>query len=431
MFRLIKNLVENQGLTLDPEDAILGSGDTGEPGEELSTQELVDFLKDDEEEETEILDLKEKKAPKKEPEEDEESEEDEEEKSLEDEIEEELDEEDAESDDDPIITPPSRREILTKYPNLYKDFPHLEKAFYREQKYTEIYPTIKHAEAASEKARVWDNLENDLGQGNLSGILNAVATTDKNAFYKMVDEILPTISSIDKDAGTHIYSGIAKEIYEMMVQAGSKEGQEPLRVAAQLMHQFLFGAKDFEQHKPLAKKIEKDPREDAITKREQQFVRQQFELARDEIGTKINNTLKGTIERNIDPKDSMNDYVKEKAVEDVFKDVQDAIRTDKRFQTIMTRLWDRAVKEQFSNESKQAIRSAILGKAKQLLPSAIQKGRKKAFGGVVKKTADGQKPVKTDLKVRSSATSISGKTDREKARSIPKNMSTKDFLLSD
>ncbi len=97
-------------------------------------------------------------------------------------------EEEAEPDDDPIITPPSRREILTKYPNLYKDFPHLEKAFYREQKYTEIYPTIKHAEAASEKARVWDNLENDLGQGNLSGILNAVATTDKNAFYKMVDE---------------------------------------------------------------------------------------------------------------------------------------------------------------------------------------------------------------------------------------------------
>src|SRR5215467_15703058 len=35
----------------------------------------------------------------------------------------------------------SRKEFLKAYPDAFKKFPQLERAFYREQKYAEIYPT--------------------------------------------------------------------------------------------------------------------------------------------------------------------------------------------------------------------------------------------------------------------------------------------------
>src|SRR6187399_1594582 len=73
------------------------------------------------------------------------------------EIEEELDgpkEEDLE-----LMTPVRRREILAKYPKLFKDFPYLEKAYYREQQFTEVYPTIQDARAAHEKSQILDRVE--------------------------------------------------------------------------------------------------------------------------------------------------------------------------------------------------------------------------------------------------------------------------------
>ena len=36
------------------------------------------------------------------------------------------------------MTPVRRKEILAKYPKLFKDFPYLEKAYYREQQFTEV-----------------------------------------------------------------------------------------------------------------------------------------------------------------------------------------------------------------------------------------------------------------------------------------------------
>ena len=47
----------------------------------------------------------------------------------------------------------SRKEILAKYPKLFKDFPYLEKAYYREQQFTEVFPTIQDARVQCEKAQ--------------------------------------------------------------------------------------------------------------------------------------------------------------------------------------------------------------------------------------------------------------------------------------
>jgi hypothetical protein len=442
MFKLIKNEL------LGPEDA--GGGSVTPPPVEMNQHDLENFLKDEEGEgegEPETLDLKPEKikSPEKEEvKEDEEKEDDEEsdeseedEETLEDELEKDLEEPDEDKLEEPTDIPASRKEMLAKYPKLFKDFPQLEKAFYREQKYTEIFPTIKDAEASQDKAQTWDKLESQLQQGEIAPILEAVAQGDKNSFYRMVDELIPTLNRIDKDVVTHIYSGVIKEVITEMVAAGSKQGNEGLKAAAQLVHQFVYGPKEFQPHGKLAQdKPKDDPRAKELDNKQREFFQRQFNQAKGEITTKVENVIKATIERNIDPKESMSEYVKTKAVGDVFADVQEAIKTDKRFQAVITRLWEKAAKSDFAENDKQAIRSAILSKARQLLLPAIQKGRKTALGGRTEKPkANGSEPVKTGPQERKtpgkSATPNSGKSYREQAKAIPRDVSTRSFLERD
>lgn len=42
-----------------------------------------------------------------------------------------------------LTTPVRRKEILKKYPTLFKDFPYLEKAYYREQQFTKYFPQFR------------------------------------------------------------------------------------------------------------------------------------------------------------------------------------------------------------------------------------------------------------------------------------------------
>jgi hypothetical protein len=86
------------------------------------------------------------------------------------------------------------------------------------------------------------------------------------------------------------------------------------------------------------------------------------------------------------------------------------------------------------------IKSAYLSKAKTLLPSIIRKSRNEALRGLGKRVRDddddnygkdkrGPLPVG---KARSQSTSPqSGKAAKDQARSIPKGMSTLDYLMRD
>src|SRR5262245_60605887 len=72
-----------------------------------------------------------------------------------------------------ITTPVRRKEILAKYPKLFKDFPYLEKAYYREQQFTELLPTIADAKLAVEKAQILDRTEQQVMSGDIIGVLSA------------------------------------------------------------------------------------------------------------------------------------------------------------------------------------------------------------------------------------------------------------------
>lgn len=400
----------------------------------LNKDDIYDLLGDETPEDT--IEIEEKPAkPEKENEDEEKNtpEAEEEEDDLK-ELEEELEEPDEEKLE--LTTPVRRREILAKYPNLFKDFPYLEKAYYREQQFTEIYPTIDDAKDAQSKAETLDQYESHLMQGSVESILKAIKAEDENAFFRLADNYLGALWNTDKMAYHHVVGNINKMTIAYMVQEGKKLQNDGLIQAAHILNQFVFGKGEWEPPTNLAQNQQQDPQlnQDRI-----QFNQQRFESARDDLQVRLSNALTATIEQHIDKQNSMTSYVKKAACNDAMGHLQRLINGDKRFQAIKDKLWQRAAQENFSKESVDRIRSAFTTRAKTLLPTVIKKARAEALKGLGKRARDeddtedrndGSTRTQKSRNTTSSNRS-SGRSYSERAKEIPKGMSTLDYLNKD
>lgn len=401
---------------------------------EIGKEDIIDLLGSDDES-NDKTDEGETETPKKETDDTKEDEEEvskdeddeEKEKDLEDELEEDLEEPDEE--DLELVTPVRRREILSKYPNLFKEFPALEKSYYREQKYAEILPTIQDAQAAAEKSELLDSYGMDLAKGDSTRILTDTKQSNPEAFNRIVDNYLPNLHKADEAAYYHVVGNLMKHTIKTMVD----QDDETLTVAAKYLNKFLFGTDKWTAPTNLSSPETDNPKEKELSEREQKFNETQRDTHLNNLDTRITNTLKSTIDKNIDPKGSMTDYVKRNVSKEVLTEVQSTIESDRRFTSIISRLWERAENNGYDSESMDKIRSAYLSKAKTVLPTVIKTKRNEALKGLGRKVSDGSNrgPLPVGQTRRSTSISNSGKSPAEKAKEIPKDMSTKDYLMQD
>lgn len=406
----------------------------------MDKQDVIDFLGDDDDDKDkeEVIDLKEKKDDKEEDDEDKEGDGDDK-KTLEDEIEEDLEEVD--EDKLELNEAPRRKEILAKYPNVFKDFPGLEAAYYREQKFSEIHPTIADAQASLDKSQLLDSYETDLMSGSTESILRTVRENDAEAFNRLVDNYLPNLQKVDEGSYFHIVGNIIKHTIASMVgdaKDAEEDDKDRLLAAASVVNEYIFGTKKYTAPTRLSNPDggKKDSKTEELEERETEFLRTQFETHGEALDTKVNNILKATIAKNIDPKESMTDYVRNHATREAMDEVDELISKDTRFTKILDRLWEKAINDKFTSKSLDTIKSAYLSKAKTLLPGVIKKARNEALRGLGRRVDSEDKDKRGPLpvgKTRSSTSSSNSgqKTDKDRAKEIPKNMRTLDFLNSD
>lgn len=362
-------------------------------------------------------------------------------KALEDELEE-PDEEKLE-----LTTPTSRREILKKYPKLFKDFPYLETAYYREQEFTKLLPTIADAKEAVSKSETLDKFESDLADGNTELVLKAVKDNSPKAYNKLIDNYLSVLSKVDEKAYHHVLGNTIRHTIMAMVQEARASSNEPLEQAAVILNQFIFGSSKFTAPEKLSgddKSNVDDEKEQKITERERAFVKQKYNSANEEISNRVNRAYKATIEANIDPKNSMSEYVKKTATREALEELESIISKDTRFKSLVDKLWENAFKNDLDSESVNKIRRAFISKAQTLLPIVIKKARNEALKGIGKRVnSDNGKDddshldneSKKDNDSRPRRESNKGNESRRSSGSsksrVPDGMSTLEYLMSD
>lgn len=386
------------------------------------------FKKDDEEKEDEELeDKKDKKSKEDKEDESEENEEDvdDELKDLEDELED-VDEEKLE-----LTTAVPRREILKKYPKLFEEFPALEKAYYRDYQFTKMFATPGEAEEVVSKAGVLDAFEQDLMSGNTEKMLTAVKNGNKEAFNKIVDNYLDVLGKVDKEAQNHLVGNVAKNIIAYIVDAGRKSKNDDLIDLAEGLNKFLFNSDTYEPPKKLSSDKDGKGEEDKVSQREREFLQKRFDTAVTDVSSKVSNLLKFNINEYIDPHKTMTDFTKKHAAADALDTLNRLMDKDERFKSLVDKLWEKAVKEEFSSESLNKIKDAYKAKAKSLLPSVLKKARSEALKGMprTKRQEDNDD---TDTNSKDKDKNRERRSPQNNGRKqIPKDMSTLDYFMQD
>jgi len=338
-------------------------------------------------------------------------------KELEEDLEE-IDEEKLE-----LTTPVKRREILKKYPNLFKDFPYLEKAYFREQQFTEILSTIDDAKEAAESHKVLGRFTEDMVEkGNVNNVLKMIKDSNPETFNRVVDNWMDYLEQVDPAAHLHVQGNIVKNIILGMVEEAKSSGDDDYKTAALLLNKWAFGTAKFSPPVKMSKEVkaEDKTKESELSEREKAFAQRQIDTAMGEVNTRVNNIIKSAIDNNIDPKGSMTEYVKRNASRDALEKITNLIERDTRFQTIVDKLWEKSAKANFNRESQDEIRRAFLSKAKSLLAPVLKSARNEALRGMgkrVKEDTDTEEQETEPQRLKSTKKTNGGRTTEQRLSS--------------
>jgi len=281
-----------------------------------------------------------------------------------------------------LETPPARKEILAAYPELFKKFPYLEKAYYREQKYTELFPTIEHAKEAIEAQENYKKFEDDLLKGDVSSVLKSIKDNDEKAFNKLVDDYLPNLAKIDKNAYYHLLGNITRSTIHAMIRSAKSEGNEDLEAAATILNKFVFGNSEYQPPSRYSKEPLENPEADKLKQERESLFKERLENVVNDLQSRADNSIRSTISIHIDPKNQIPEYVKKIAIKQVEDNLASLLEKDERFAIVKNNLWKKAIESKLNKNSIDAILSAYRSKARTLLPSLITKARNEALKGI-------------------------------------------------
>lgn len=357
---------------------------TNQPkGQSVSANEVLDLLGDDKE--VDLVDKTEDKTdkvakPKTEDKTDDKEDDnidlndDEDDEDKEDKIN--LKEKSGEADEDIEITaPPKKQELLKAFPDLFTKFPWFEKMLFRDRQYSEMFGSVDDAKEAIDKVNGYEAFERDLIEGNTEKVLKSVKDLDPKAWDKIVDNYLPTLLKIDREAYIDVVSNIGKGFIKRIFEQGKTNNDEELQTLAAGLNKWLFGNTTLE---PIKQRSKEQPKDNELEQERKSFNQERLATAQGELGSKIENVLKSTISEYIDPKDEMSAYVKKNAIRDCLNELHNTISRDPAFVKGLNKLWETAFSDKFSQNSLGRIRATYLGRSKRELGPIIKRVRAEA-----------------------------------------------------
>lgn len=329
-----------------------------------------------------------------------------------------------------IEAPPRKKEILKEFPELFKKFPFLEKMMYRDRQITELFGSFDDAKEIAEKSEIFNGFENQLLSGNTEEVLRSVKNTDEKAFNMIVDDYLPTLAKVDKEAYYHVVGNLNKRLIMEMVQEANDTKNDDLKQAALYVNQFVFGSSKFTA--PTTRVAKPDEKSTEVEQERLAFVKEKFESARDDLQSRIDNTLRATVSDYIDPKGTMSAYVKKKAVADAMDILGSSIDSDSSVVKNLNRLWRDAFEKKFSKESLGRVQSFYLSKAKGNLKNAILKARAEVLKDARPVNRDKETDEKEEDSPRQRRIITPGKPSQPRGKNeMKKGESVSDFFMRD
>lgn len=291
-------------------------------------------------------------------------------------------EDDKEPDESELDDPTTYRrltykEITTKYPSLFKDFPALRQGFFREQKFTEIFPTIEDATAASEASDDYNAIVADLQEGKIDNILEVLEGDQlKNA----AASFLPSLFEKDKQVYFAITGPLLNNFLIQAYNAAESSGDADLKASAQWLAKWAFGDFAYASGGKVVQPMNNQPSDG---KKRLDDERKEYENSKfqDNYNSVVDTGLKALrndIARGLS--DVTSATLKSMIIKAVEEEVSDALERDPSHVRKMDALWKRARGAGFVGDHKTRLLTTYLARAKSLVPAIRSKVKAEVTG---------------------------------------------------
>ena len=426
--------VVSEGVGDTTDDIFETLSNIGEKSEKSEKEDKDE--KDEDKDDPDVIPLKDKDKDKdKDEEEDEDKDEDEDEESDEEDEEDEDEDKEESVDEDELELAkiPARSQIKAKYPNIFKDFPALDKIFYREKAFAEIFPTVKEAKNARAEISEYNRIQEELLSGDVTGVLNRVKATNQKAYDKIAANIIDSLIKVDKESYIEparvVIKSTLSNLYNLAGQALKKDPSnkkaEQMQIAIEMIHEGLFQSSEVTPYNRIEKEEDKvNPEVEKLRRERAQIDNEKFSDAHTRVSDRFVNSVTKTLEKNIDPKNVMTAYVKNNLIKDIKEDLDKQLTSDKRFTGVVRKLYERAREANYSQESLDSIVTALKNKASSILPD-IMRAKK---GEALKGTSNVKKIKTRELsreRTSESATTRNSRTDDDR-KSLTRNNRSKE-----
>lgn len=330
----------------------------------------------------------------------------EEEIETEEEIESEETEEETEEDEEedkeeePELTRVEFKDVKEKYPSFFKDFPTLKHAFFREQKLTEIFPTVEDAQKAAEDQSAFEEITSAIVDGNAGKFLSELENESKDGLKKFTSNFLPALKEADKNLYLETISDPLREFVKNVYNFGVREKDDNVKNAAKVVYKVIFGGgyEDVEKDTPIIERkteVDKD--------REQYFANKYKELYKEVHGECVNQ-LDKEIDKGLEDLVKTKPGLKKMIAKQIKEEIYDAMDKDTNYMSRINGLWKKEQRNGFQGTYKTNFTTTFMSKARTLIPKLRAEARKEALG-----KEDNSKKEPTRFSAGKAGTNHSGK----------------------
>lgn len=292
-------------------------------------------------------------------------------------------------------TRPTFGQIKKEFPDLFKRFPQLRDSFFREQKYTELFPSLEDAQEAVESVQNYDYLREHIEKGDSGELLGILSNYNGQVRDKFVMGFLPTLYKQDKDLFFEATRPVVKNAIRAMYHDANRTGQTDLAEAAMAVHKYFFQAEDPNQPLPPSARMRQERQEDDPEKKKfEEDKKRFFESRQQETARGVHTYCAVEIGKHldglIDPKDrlKLSNFDKKGIRRDALELLGNALENDRQHMSLMNSLWKRAANSGYPLQLRQRLVSAYLTKAKLVLPQIVKHVISEAKGGGKRRQRD-------------------------------------------
>lgn len=317
---------------------------------------------------------------------------------------------------------PTIKEIKAKYPEFFKDFPDLKDAFFREQQYTTLFPTVEDAKEAFDDNEAFATLSDASLAGDSGPILESLKKTDPKAYETFSLSFLPNLYKESPE----VYQTIISPLFENFFRAAYKSGDENMKNSAINLAAYFFddanaAEKSVKNEKTISKSIQVTEEQNKLKETQNNNFATAFRAASSDVQVRLDRSLDNLIGKDFDPNKSFTDFTKSAAIKEVRDRINKQLASDKGHMQLMANRWKKARSNGYSEPEKVKIISTFLSRAKVLIPSIREEVRSAALGKSIRQSEDKLKRIGETHKEVVSAGRVS------KSESAATNHTKKDF----